>query len=249
MAVTELYEIQIHRDLWRFTSAQRDTRYQGELYQNVPISRDSAIEQSSDPLKCETSFSVRSGNKLAELALNPPLNVAPKVTIKRTENGQNYLTVFSGRLVAGKWDDGWVTVELEPVHTELQVTGLNETIPPLCRYSLGSRKCGRVLYPTQVNVMTVVGDVVTIDRALPSNYRFGRLEEGYNHYFIESQLSGTQFRLLHIPGFKPGAKVSLVEGCDRTIYTCVERFQNGPNFGGALNLPTKNPYVGDPIDR
>ncbi|ENM5908638.1 phage BR0599 family protein [Vibrio mimicus] len=251
MAVTELYVVQIHQAIWRFTSSHLDVMYQNELFKSVTISRDSSIEQSSDPLRGNTSFSVMAGTKLAELALNPPLNVAPKMTILRSENGIEYLTVFAGRMMAGKWDDGFVSVELEPLHTELQVTGLNETVTHLCRYSLGSRKCGRQLSAVTARVKSIQGDVITLESPLPasSSYSFGRLQHEQSFYYIDTQLNQTQLKLLHLPEFKVRAGVSIVEGCDRTLQTCHSRFNNAINFGGAVNLPLKNPYTGDPIDR
>ncbi|MDX1301181.1 phage BR0599 family protein [Photobacterium sp.] len=249
MATIELYQIEIQADVWRFTSSQSDVLYKGFNWQSHAIERGASIEQSDDPLRADTSFEVSAGSTLANIALNPPLNVAPKITILRSEDGLTFYTVFAGRLMAGVWNDGFVSVELEAVHTELQITGLTETVTPHCRYSLGSRKCGHTESPRTVTVAAVNGNLVTLNESLSLEYHYGRLKQGHNHHYIDTQPSSKTLRLLHPATFTPGEQVEVTRGCDRTLATCHSRFNNAINFGGAVNLPTKNPYIGDPIDR
>ncbi|WP_087022386.1 phage BR0599 family protein [Thaumasiovibrio subtropicus] len=246
--VVELYRVQIGNEEWLFTSAQADVVYQGRRWATQPIERSGNIEQSDDPLKVETSFDVAAGSELADIALNPPLNIAPKLTILRSE-GLGYETVFTGRIMAGVWNEGWVKVEVAPVQTELQVTGLVEVVSPQCRYTPGSRKCGLTLQGTNVSVKQCKGALVTFNESLPLHYQFGYLRQGQNHYFIDQQTAKNQVSLLHPALIAVGSTLQIVQGCDRTLQCCAERFNNAANFGGAANLPTKNPYVGDPIDR
>ncbi|ELR65837.1 hypothetical protein C942_00924 [Photobacterium marinum] len=250
MVVIELYQIELHDEVWRFTSNQSDVLANGYHWQSHMIARDASIEQSDDPLRADTSFEVAAGSELANLALNPPLNVAPRVTILRSEDGGRvFYTVFAGRLMAGVWNDGFVTVELEAVHTELQVTGLTETITPQCRYSLGSRKCGVLEKPRVVIIERVEGSRVSLVYPVPEEYAFGYLKQGQNFHFIDRQPDSLTLVLLHPALLAEGERAEITRGCDRTLTTCHRRFNNAVNFGGAVNLPTKNPYVGDPIDR
>ncbi|MGF1727218.1 phage BR0599 family protein [Photobacterium nomapromontoriensis] len=249
MAVIELYKIEIHHEVWYFTSHQQDVMVNGIHWRAHVIERDASIEQSDDPLRADTSFEVAAGSELADLALNPPLNIAPRVTILRSEDGSTFYTVFAGRLMAGVWNEGFVTLELEAVHTELQVTGLNETITPLCRYALGCRKCGVTESPRAITIKSASGTRLTLTEPVALEYGFGYLKQGGNTHFIDSQPDGVTLKLLHSAHFNPADKAVIVRGCDRSLATCHRRFNNAINFGGAANLPTKNPYVGDPIDR
>ncbi|KLV09566.1 hypothetical protein ABT56_00305 [Photobacterium aquae] len=248
--VLELYQIELRDEVWRYTSCQRDVLANGYHWQSHVIDRDASIEQSDDPLRADTEFRVEAGSELANLALNPPLNTAPKVTIYRSEDGgRTVYAVFAGRLMAGVWDEGFVTVELEAVHTELQVTGLNETIAPQCRYELGSRKCGVREVARDITIQAVDGCQVVISEPVPVEYAFGYLKQGGTYYFIDQQPDGVTLVLLHPARLAVGTAAQITRGCDRSLATCFRRFNNAFNFGGAVNLPTKNPYVGDPIDR
>lgn len=249
MAVIELYKTEVHNEVWRYTSHQNDVLYDGMNWSAHAIERGNGIEQSDNPLRADTAFEVAAGSDLANLALNPPLNVAPKITILRSEDGRQFYTVFAGRIMAGVWNDGFVSVELEAVHTELQITGLTETVTPQCRYSLGSRKCGHIESARTVTVTAVDGNLVTLTESLPLEYNYGRLKHGHNHHYIDTQPNVKTLRLLHPATFTAGDQVEVNRGCDRTLATCHSRFNNAINFGGAVNLPTKNPYIGDPIDR
>ncbi|MDO6497319.1 phage BR0599 family protein [Photobacterium sanguinicancri] len=250
MAVIELYEVSSDFDVLRFTSHQFDVLYKGLNWQSHVIERGGSIEQSDDPLRSDAAFEVAAGSPLANLALNPPLSTAPKVSILRSEDGgKTFFTVFAGRLMAGVWNDGFVAVELEAVHTELQVTGLKETVTPQCRFALGSRKCGVAEKPKAVTVKAVDGLVVTLTTALPMSYAFGKLRHNEGLHFIDRQVNATQLKLLHPASIPAGTKVTVFRGCDRSLECCHQRFNNAVNFGGSVNLPKKNPYVGDPIDR
>ncbi|WP_299022481.1 phage BR0599 family protein [uncultured Photobacterium sp.] len=247
--VIELYQIELRDEVWRFTSNQRDVLANGYNWRTHVIARDASIEQSDDPLRADTSFEVAAGSELANLALNPPLNIAPRVTILRSEDGRTFHTVFAGRLMAGVWNDGFVTVELEAVHTELQVTGLNETVTPQCRYELGCRKCGIKESPREVKIRAAEGNRVTLAYPVPKEYAFGYLQQGGNCHFIDQQPDSLTLVLLHPTKLAVGETAEITRGCDGTLETCHRRFNNAINHGGAVNLPTKNPYVGDPIDR
>nr|WP_086937500.1 phage BR0599 family protein [Thaumasiovibrio occultus] len=248
MTVTELYQVSVFDDVWRFTSAQQDCQVDGLQWLSQPIHRSATIEQSSDPLKVDTNFEVAAGCELAALVLNPPLNIAPTLTIRRREI-TGWRTVFTGRIVAGVWNEGWVKVELEPVQTQMQVTGLVEVVSPLCRYDLGSRKCGVTVQPYINAIAAISGNQITLDLPVPLQFQYGYLRVNNENHFIESQVSSTALVLLHHAALDVGARIELIQGCDRTMPCCAERFNNILNFGGAAHLPTKNPYTGDPIDR
>lgn len=122
-----------------------------------------------------------------------------------------------------------------------------ETTSPECRAQLGDKRCrvdlaGRMLRAT---VASCDGDgIVTlaVDGDL-ERYRFGRLlwltgaNSGVASPVIEAG-AGT-LRLREAPPFavEEGAAVEIVDGCDKRLETCRDRFANTLNFRGEPHLP------------
>ena len=49
---------------------------------------------------------------------------------------------------------------------------------------------------------------------------------------------------LGIPGLAVGNVLQTLPGCDRTINTCINKFNNVDNYGGFPYIPIKNPMGG-----
>lgn len=70
----------------------------------------------------------------------------------------------------------------------------------------------------------VSGELAVIDKRMITNY------------------SGTEFTIRNkIEGLIIGAEVTVYPGCDGSIYTCHDRFDNLANFGGMPFIPATNP--------
>lgn len=115
---------------------------------------------------------------------------------------------------------------------------------PSCRATLGDRACRVDLAPlTHVRrVVAVEGRRVTLDSVAPA-MAFGELIwlEGGNGG-LESPVIGADGSLLHLaeaPPFAPSGpvRVRLIEGCDKRLATCRDRFANAANFRGEAHLP------------
>lgn len=122
-----------------------------------------------------------------------------------------------------------------------------EATSPECRAELGDKRCrvdmaGRVL---RARVAGCDGDgVVAVEGAGElGRFRFGRLlwltgaNSGVASPVVDTG-DGT-VRLREGPPFavEPGAAVELVEGCDKRLATCRDRFANTINFRGEPHLP------------
>ncbi len=145
MTIHDIFLFSINKSNYGYTSSQHDILLNNITYKSQPIDKTSAIEQSDNPLKMDAYFDVKSGSELAEFILNPPSNQTVKVKIMRLKTGGELRTIFTGRLMSGVYDNGWVKVGLEPVYTEMHSNGLTESVTRQCRYSLGNRKCGVII--------------------------------------------------------------------------------------------------------
>ncbi|WP_407546556.1 phage BR0599 family protein [Vibrio parahaemolyticus] len=249
MQIVDLYKLTVGSTQFYFTSAQHDIEYDVIVWKTQPINHTGAIEQTNDPLKMDTSFDVQAGTTFADIALNPPANFPVKLEILRLENSKTAKSIFTGRIVSGTYSDGWVQVDIEPLYTELNTNGLYEGATRQCRYIVGSRKCGVTLNPLSTTVTSSEKTTVVVADTLPLDYQYGSLEVGDEAYSIDAQPDEHTLVLLHSVQIPTGTAVKLIKGCDGTMDICHSRFDNSLNFGGAKDLPVKNPYTGDPINR
>ena len=117
---------------------------------------------------------------------------------------------------------------------------------PTCRARLGDAACRVNLAPrTHCVRIASIDDVrVTIsDTIVADDYAYGRLRflDGPNAGLTRLIVSGEGQALIlsEAPAFAlaSGARVEIIEGCDRTIATCSARFANAVNFRGEPYLP------------
>ena len=142
--------------------------------------------------------------------------------------------------------DGAFTAELAGPTALLERPVVEETSPD-CRAELGDTRCRVDLAPRTRFARVVAADDVTLtlDGAEPSAgaYGQGRLWwiEGANAGLaaLIASSSGAVVTLREPPPFAvaAGVLVRLVEGCDRTLATCRDRFANAVNFRGEPYLP------------
>ncbi|MDT7529400.1 DUF2163 domain-containing protein [Sphingopyxis sp. SE2] len=153
------------------------------------------------------------------------------------------VTVARGSLGAIEQRGAAFSAELQGV-TRLLDRPVCPATSPSCRAMLGDRAC-RVDLAPRADVRPVVavdGRVVTLDAAV-GGMAFGSVSwiEGAN-CGLESPVISADGKSLHLaeaPAFAPAApvRVRLVEGCDKQLATCRDRFANAINFRGEAHLP------------
>jgi len=138
-----------------------------------------------------------------------------------------------------------LTAELRGVAAALERPVVEETSPE-CRAELGDRRCRVAMAGRRrfARVMEVEGTVVTLDAAEPvaNAYGGGRLRwfGGANSGLEDAvaRSEGASVTLRRPPRFEDeGALVELIEGCDKRLATCAQRFGNAINFRGEPYLP------------
>ncbi len=153
----------------------------------------------------------------------------------------------SGELGAISYSTGSFEAELRGVTAQLDAPIVPQTSPS-CRATFCDRDCGlnqnRFRYEARVQSMSI--DTLTLAANLPGNtgnYAFGFLRwlDGKNAGLSTDIIGSTasQIACATVPPFPPlpGARILLVEGCDKTIATCSARFGNAVNFRGEPYLP------------
>lgn len=153
--------------------------------------------------------------------------------------------VARGSLGAIERRGGAFTAELQGV-TRILDRPVCPATSPSCRAMLGDRAC-RVDLAPRVHMRRVVaidGRTVTLDSAAPpGTMAFGELMwmEGAA-CGLSSPVAGEEGAVLTLAEMPPRtptlpARVRLIEGCDKQLATCRDRFGNAVNFRGEAHLP------------
>jgi len=155
------------------------------------------------------------------------------------------VTVARGSLGAVERRGASFTAELQGVIRALDRPVCPATSPS-CRAILGDRACRIDLAPrTYVRrVVAVEGRAVTLDAAAPAGaMAFGELRwtQGAACGLASPVVgeAGAVLTLAEVPPFALDlpARVRLIEGCDKQLATCRDRFGNAANFRGEAHLP------------
>lgn len=151
-----------------------------------------------------------------------------------------------GTIGAVETRDGAFTAELRGASAVLARAVVEDTAPT-CRAELGDRRC-RVAMAGRQRIARLVGasaNVLTLDAPEPSANAYGEgllrwlggANAGVDQAIARS--AGVEVTLRAEPRFAPapGTQLLLIEGCDKTIATCTQRFGNALNFRGEPFLP------------
>jgi uncharacterized phage protein (TIGR02218 family) len=153
-------------------------------------------------------------------------------------------TLAVGELGTISHDDDGFEAEFRGPATRLDIPVAPYT-SPVCRAQFCDASCSlnRQRFTHHAFVAAVDGDQVLFSEPVVGNLAFGQLRwlDGSNCGLRSEILANTAnaVQLAVSPPFAiaSGARVELVEGCDRTIATCSARFDNAINFRGEPYLP------------
>lgn len=229
------------------TSHDRDLMVGGIVYRAAPGMKPSALE---------TSDSLDAGTMDLEGAIASDAIAARDLDAGRWDGAELELfvtdwsaadvapvTVARGSLGAIERRGSAFAAELQGV-TRLLDRPVCPATSPSCRAALGDRACRVDLAPRthMRRVVAVDGRRVTLDSPA-AGMAFGELMwlEGANCGLASPVITayGPVLHLAEAPPFAPTGpvRVRLVEGCDKQLATCRDRFANAINFRGEAHLP------------
>lgn len=269
----QFYDFQREDFHWRYNTSDRDITYNSNLYKAVPIS-DEGITLSGEA--AATDFNVTLPVTAEFYASFRLSGTVPSDTIYlRVRRGHAAdITGIDGatpvisdtRLVwigtvngVTQLDDIRAKVTCAMLSTSFRRGGL--------RYGY-QRNCPHVLYAANtckvdresfklIGILTsVVGTTLKAVNfaAAPED---GWLKGGFIEYPLDSGFTERRMILrhtgdtIHILGFPldlvVGSVVTAFAGCDRTVNTCLNKFNNLDNMGGFPHSPGRSPYDGKPV--
>lgn len=251
----EMYRFVMGEQIWLFTSSDHEIDVVDDTYKPTFISR-GKIVRTGDIRKSSLDITVAADNPVALLYRNPWLIKNMLVTIfRRHYEDSESSVIWLGRIVTCKWSDGKAVLASDSIFTLYGRAGLRRVFQVGCPhilYKTGRGECNvdKDAFLFEGVTSGVDGNILTVSGASahPDGYfTGGSCKAGDNEMMIAGHSGSTITLLDALEGLVSGQNVQLWPGCDRTTFTCINTFNNIPNYGGMPDLPYKNPFSGDAI--
>lgn len=247
----ELYEFQYGPVTYRYTSADEDIEVAGVgTYLSLPCGRQK-IENNQDSGKTPVTFTISRKAEITDFFVASPPTTIIEFTVRRFHYGDSERIIYwFGRVVNVKYYEDTVEFRCESIQTSMKRPALRRFYQLQCPHVLYGTECAVQENLFQINtfVESVSGlNITSAAFALkPDQYYRG----GYiaisaaptsEYRFITSHVGNTI--TINLPSHKlfPGTPLTVSPGCDHTLTTCKDKFNNLSNYGGFPFIPTKNP--------
>lgn len=257
----ELYRFVEGTTIHTYTSADEPEMYGSETYECLAMGRDE-IANKTQLSKATVNVTVPINSVIAQRWLATTLETNVTLTIFLANDAGTFVS-WKGRLQSVKPDGPSCKLAFESIFTSLRRPGLRLSYQRTCPYVLYGQGCNRNNENPQSaravagNVIAVAGQVVTVDSAnsQPDGFftgglivapdgsqRFITRHFGQNLTIIRfSQSIDDEFAL-------SGAfATTIYPGCDRSIQTCHDKFDNEANNGAFYYIPLINPFANTSI--
>ena len=254
-APVELYRITYGNQSWTYTSSDAPTSFQGEEYRPAFIQRSEIRATEKVP---QTSVTVTTAADLEpfEQLISQVLAGVMAITIYRRHRGDSdseTATIWKGRILGATFEEQVVELTTESVMQALGRQLLRGQYHPMCRHALYDYGCG---IPRQDYRVDATIDEVG-DRSITASH-IGDFEDGYfsagyvvvdrDYTFLILSHTGSTIYLQQAPlHAEAGGEIVCYAGCDHTMETCQNKFNNLLNYGGFPYIPDRSPFDGTSI--
>lgn len=253
----ELYEFfREGASAWRFTSSDSDKEYFGNIYSAVPMVRNS-IEQSQDIVRASVTIEMPSNEDFVQQFITEPLFTKISVIIRRYhEDDSEVVSLWQGRVINVEQKESTASIVCESSYTSLNRPTLRRLYQTSCPHLLYGPICTvtNTSYQIDATISIISGTSISAPEYGP--YASPHFVGGYVEHtkegiivrrFIINQVSN--IIQLNLPLYQAEVGDTLVTfpGCDHTLNTCKDKFNNVVNYGGFPWIPQKNPMAGTPV--
>lgn len=259
--VVFLYAVDNGEQKYFYTNANRDLLYNDNLYSAVPVSHD-ALEHDSDEVtksKCSVKISVQTDYIQSILKQYDAYLTTLKILRYYVATG-DVETEFVGTLSTIEFSVKEATLSFTNVLYDTQRGAMRLVYQRQCPFALYGEQC-KVNKEDHAHISylpnwTRIDDYHLKSAAdLPDNIDGGiismpnkalffiRMVDYENNIITVSRPVYASY-LQPVDGY---ATVMVYQGCDRTIETCRNRFNNDDNYGGFTLLPLENPTERNPL--
>lgn len=257
-AALELYDFAQGPVEWHYTSAELlALNIDGVDYTSAPIER-SEIESTTERARNALKLTVPRTFPIAELFRVAPPSEVISVTLRRIHRADaegsptDVIPVWMGRVLSCSFSGGKASLQCEPISISLARTGLHRLFQIPCPYVLYGAGCN--LNKASFAHATTVdgapsGNLLTVASTDGAYSYSGGFVEWINddgiteRRFIEAQAGEALTLMNPFAGIAASDAVTIYPGCDHSMTTCNDVFNNALNHGGFAYFPPDNPFT------
>lgn len=254
-APIEYLQFERNGTYWRFTSAETDQTFNGEVYQAVTGIARGPIEQTEEAASMQLTVTIPRITPLASEFVGSLSPFPVSVTLYRNHRNEaagEAKVIWLGEVSGVTFRGSTVTLLCSTEETALGGQLARLTFGRNCPNMLYDAQCGVVAashtFSATVSAVASSGRIVTVTGpadlgSSPSHYASGVLFTTEEVSFIISEGAAGVFTLqTPLPDLIIGQAVSVRRGCDRTASVCNSLFSNLPRFLGFAKIPLRNTW-------
>jgi uncharacterized phage protein (TIGR02218 family) len=264
-----LYEFTVGSDSYRFSDYPEDITWNSLLWSSFSI-KHTEVKQSNELSKNAMTVTIPLSGDFADIFKGWSPDQMISFTLRRGHFGaSDTLVYWKGRIASHNLKKQTVELKCESIFTSMRRPGIRARYQRNCRHPLYGRGCNldKSDFALAGAVTSVSGLTLTISAAsgesdgwfdggiaefADGSYRLILSHVGNqivinrsSRYIVNGAASsgyGNNYGLYY-----GGIGVILYPGCDRTLTTCLNKFNNLDNNGGYKWIPSKNPMGGSSI--
>lgn len=251
-------------DAFRYATTLEEVSLAGRSWSPQNLTH-SEISNAGTLDKAELTVKARSDIEVAQLFIAAPpsqqvvLNIWRGHGLTLADGWDDFVRVWTGRVLSAQWEEADVEFKCEPVATSAKRVGLRRHYQYGCPHVLYGRACG-----VSEIANTAAGRIVSLNNGTdllvnlltfhvgitPAQLIGGvftlQLQDGRRvlRSIVSAAMEGASFRLRlmsAVPNMAPGMLIYAARGCLHTFEACAT-FSNTSNYGGCPNIPTKDPF-------
>lgn len=258
-APVELVSFVYGATTFRYTSSEANYTQDANTFTSTQITVPE-VEATTEQARNGLDISVPRDNPVALLfqAGLPALRISVTVRrVHRTDMVAEAIVYWLGFVSGVEWTGATATLRCEPLDISLSRPGLVRSYGRQCglilyRAGLGQCNVDRALHEVAATVVTNTGVILTVDAVDPRSYGGGFVEWTdaggiLRRVSIRSNSGAVLALTQRAASLEADDAVTVVPGCDHTLATCRDVFENEPNYGGQPLIPLKNPFDGTPL--
>ena len=241
---------------WAYCSAGPARTWGGKTYLPIPIDEERFVQGGKSV--AEFTFSVPGDLAVVQMFRGTPPSLPVTITVRSLEvdDGSGEAPIrWIGPISNVRFKEGSNAAEILSRINGLRRGGLRLTWGRGCQHFVYGPGCtvNKVTYGVARTIVSIVGNVVTLNAATPSAGYFngGFLEwnaDGHGtieRRAIEAETSSMAIRLFgRADGLTVGQSLTVFPGCPGTSAICNSRFNNLPNYDGLDFMPGESPFDG-----
>lgn len=266
-----LYEFVTPDETFRYTDYPETVVWNSQDWLPFPI-KHNEVKQSNELSKnsMTVSIPIMENNTFVDIFLGWSPDYSVSYTLRRGHFGaSDTLVYWKGRIASHNLKQQTIELKCESIFTSMRRPGIRARYQRQCRHALYSAGCGvdKDAFATAGSITSVTGLILTVPAAAgeANNYfTGGAIEFPGGSFRMITAHTGDQITIsranryvnenfglsgwgLSWGQFWGGFGVTLYPGCDRSLSTCLNKFNNILNNGGFKWIPSKNPMGGSSI--